>query len=145
MAFRQKPKQPEFQDLKGILAQSKDTDNATYQTLQILIERLTQFQFLTLADVDNKQSADDAAKKFATKFASYITKNDDTAQLPNSIQLLAGSGITLDYSIPNKLTISSTGGGGSYYDAPLTDGNPDETDLIFANGECVIVQVPNAP
>ena len=30
----------------------------------------------------------------------------------------------------------------NYYDTPLTDGNLEETDLIFANGECIIVRVP---
>lgn len=44
MSFRPKKKQPQFADLKGILSQSKQTDNALYQTVQILIERLTQLQ-----------------------------------------------------------------------------------------------------
>ena len=30
----------------------------------------------------------------------------------------------------------------SVYDSPLTDGDSDETELIFADGDCIIVQVP---
>jgi len=41
MPFRPSRNLPEFADLKGILAQSKDTDNALYQTIQEIIERLT--------------------------------------------------------------------------------------------------------
>ena len=52
MPFRPKAKQPQFADLKGILAQSKDTDNALYQTVQILIERLGQFQTVQNGTID---------------------------------------------------------------------------------------------
>jgi hypothetical protein len=74
---------------------------------------------------------------------TYLTLNPETATLPNSKQLVAGANITLT-SIGNTLEISSTGGGSvsTHYDAPLTDGHPDETELIFALGECIIVQVP---
>ena len=52
MAYRPPKKQPQFADLKGILSQSKQTDNALYQTVQILIERLTQFQGITVDRLD---------------------------------------------------------------------------------------------
>jgi|SRR6185295_1954714 len=143
MPFRPAKKQPQFADLKGILAQSKDTENSLYQTVQEIIERLSQFQELALEDIKAKLGEADAVKKFASRFGSYLTKNDDTSQLPNSVQLLAGLGITLDYSIPNKLIINSTGSSGSnHYDSPLSDGDLTEADLIYASGECIIVQVP---
>lgn len=147
MAFRKPQKQPEFADLKGILAQTKNTTNpALYQTIQVLIERLTQFRTVTLeevADINNSINNSQAILNIvADKKASYITELDEALKLPNSRQLLAGPGITLDYSVPNKLTISSTGGSGSYYDAPLSDGDPIEAELIYAAGECIIVQVP---
>jgi hypothetical protein len=110
MAFRPPKKQPEFADLKGILAQSKQTENPLYQTVQEIIERLTQLQLLLNEDIKGKLNDADATKKFATKFATYLTQQDETGQLPNSLQLLAGTNITFDITIPNKLTINATGG-----------------------------------
>ena len=146
MAFRKPKQQPEFADLKGILAQTKQAENPLYQTLQVLIERLTQFKIVTLeqvADINNSvNNAQTTLNIVADKKATYITEIDESLKLPNSRRIIAGTGITLDYSVPNQLTISSTGSSGNYYDAPLTDGNIDETDFIFALGECIIVQVP---
>jgi hypothetical protein len=105
MPFRPVRKQPQFADLKGILSQSKQTDNALYQTVQVLVERLMQFQGITVDRLDQLQ----------------ITLDE----LEGAIEGLEGGVI------------------GNYYDAPLTDGNVDEADFIFANGECIIVQVPN--
>lgn len=142
MPFRPPKKPHEFADLKGILAQSKDTDSATYQTLQVLIERLDSFR--TIIQDQVQTVTNNVLKNVASKFATYHTKEDETAVLPNSWQLLAGTGIIFDDSIPNKRTINSTGGSGgsNHYDCPLSDGDLNEADLIFANGECIIVQVP---
>lgn len=147
MAFRKPKKQPEFADLKGILAQTKkQTESPLYQTVQTLIERLTQFRTVSIeqvADINNSiNDTDTIINITANKKATYITETDESLNLPKSRQLLAGTGITLDYSVPNKLTISSSGGSGSYYDSPLTDGDVDEMELITADGDCIIVQVP---
>ena len=126
MAYQKPRKQPEFADLKGILAQTKtELSNATYQTLAVLIDRLTQLQLVTkeqLADINNSISAqgDTILNIIADKHLSFITALDESLKSPNSNQLLAGSGIVLDYSVPNKLTISSTGGSGGY--APMSTG-----------------------
>lgn len=149
MAYRPPKKQPQFADLKGILAQTKDkTEPSLYQTVAQIIDRLTQFQSVTLeeiADINNSISSSETIINItANKKATYHTKDDETLNLPNSWQLLAGTGITFDDTVPNKRTISSTGGGGGdYYDSPLTDGDLDETELIFASGMCIVVQVPN--
>ena len=147
MAFRPPKKQPEFADLKGILAQTRDTENPLYQTVQVLIERLTQFQTVTLetvADINNSINNSETILNIAAdKTATYHTKNDERAKLPHSWQLLAGEGIEFDDTIPNKRTINSLGNC-RYYDAPLTDGNVLDTGFIFGLGECIIVQVPNA-
>lgn len=72
-----------------------DTDNTiTLRELVIWIE---------------DQVAPDAA---ASAEATYLTEADETATLPNSRQLLAGSGITFDDSVAGERTISSSGGGG---------------------------------
>lgn len=71
------------------------------------------------------------------KNARYLTSADDSALLPNSRQLLAGVGIAFDDSIFGERTISQSG-----YWTLLTDGNVDETDFIFANGDPISVFVP---
>lgn len=73
---------------------------------------------------------------------SYVTVNNDLAQLPNSRQVVAGSFISLDTTTPGQIIINNTGGPDSGYWAPLTDGDTVDTDLIFADGECVMVFVP---
>lgn len=136
MPFRPKKKQPEFADLKGVLNQSGKTDNALHQAIQILIERLTKYQLLINEELD----PDNTNSPFATKFASYITKNSEIGGLPNSWQLIAGPGIVLDDSVPHELVISSAAG--NTYDSPLSDGDLIEAHLIFADGDPIIVQVP---
>lgn len=139
MPFKPPKKQPQFADLKGILAQSKETENPTYQVIQELIERLTQFRAVTIEQIENVAIPDNILQNVATKFATYHTKENEVGVLPNSWRLLAGEGIVFDDSVIHERTISAPA---LFYDAPLTDGHPDETDLIFAAGECIIVQVP---
>lgn len=51
MPFRPPKKNPQFADLKGILAQTKDIENPLYQTVQILIDRLSQNQSVNAEQV----------------------------------------------------------------------------------------------
>ena len=44
--------------------------------------------------------------------ATFVTVDDETANLPNSRRLVAGSNITFDTSTPGQLTIHATGSGG---------------------------------
>src|SRR5690606_14592342 len=44
--------------------------------------------------------------------ATFITADDETATLANSLKLVAGSNITFDDSTPGELKISASGGGG---------------------------------
>jgi hypothetical protein len=48
-----------------------------------------------------------------------------------------GPGLSLDGT---ELNVTPTSPGVNYY-APLTDGDEVETELIFASGECVMVEV----
>lgn len=53
-------------------------------------------------------------------FATFWTQNDEAVNLPSSRQVIAGTGITLDYSVPNQVTISSSGSGAGL--VPMTTG-----------------------
>lgn len=66
MAFRPASKPPQFADLKGILSQSKETDNPLYQVVQEIIERLTQLDLVKGDQIKNIE------KKIET-FTTIIT------------------------------------------------------------------------
>ena len=140
MPFKPPAVQPDFSSLVTSLDNSKlqSTNYALYQTVFFLIHNTQNSRNLLLNDIGN--IGGDLSKILA---ATVLTEADESIVFPNSRQLIAGLGITLDVTIPNQMVISSSAiGAGSYYDAPLTDGDLDETDLIFALGECIIVQVP---
>jgi hypothetical protein len=112
MAFQRPKKQPNFATLKSTLAQTKNTEHPLYQTIQILIERLMQFQGITVeelgdvnASVNNVLSI---VNNLADKTRTYITVADEVLNLPNSVQLLAGLNVTFDDTVPNKRTINVT-------------------------------------
>lgn len=160
MAFKKVKTNKQFADLKGVLTQSKQTDPALAQTVSVLIDRLTKFQSETNEAIAASASGIGAGETpsgggggggggtgltLADLTQSFLTRNIETADLVNSLQLIAGLNITFDTSVANQLKINATAGGGAaatHYDTPLTDGDPDETNLIFASGDCIIVQVP---
>ena len=148
MAFRKPKQQPEFASLKTTLAQiATHKDVALYQTIQLLIERLMQFQGITINDIaDINASINDIlsiTNISADKLRTYITETDETLKLPNSRRLVAGTNVSFDVTNPGQFIINVTGGGsGNHYDSPLSDGDTEEAELIYANGECIIVQVP---
>jgi hypothetical protein len=115
MAFRPKPKQPEFASLKGILAEMRGKkDDALYRTVQYIIERLGKLQTAINGDfVDINNSVNDVntiIESKADKNRTYLTKTDETIYLPHSVQLLAGINITFDDTVANKRTVNATGG-----------------------------------
>jgi hypothetical protein len=62
------------------------------------------------------------------------TRHGFAPKLPNdATKYLDGTGA---YTVP------AGGGGATHYDCPLSDGDLTAADLIYAAGECVIVQVP---
>ncbi len=52
MGFRPPKAIPQFADLKGILSQSKKTDNALYEVIQLLIERMDQLKDVLINRLD---------------------------------------------------------------------------------------------
>lgn len=149
MPFRPKKKQPNFATIKSILAQTRTEDNALYQVIQQIIEKLGQFQSVTvdeIADVNNSinNSISILTNKINTT-GTYLTVTDERGNLPNSWYLVPGTNIAFDQTVPNQFKINCTledTGLGNHYDCPLSDGDLDETNLIYAAGECIIVQVP---
>jgi Leucine-rich repeat (LRR) protein len=137
MGFKPERVQPDFSDLITSLNNSRNQikDNPLYQTIFLLLQRITTSRNNIVKQIED---ADELVGNLQT--ASYLTVNNESATLINSRRLLAGVGITFDDTVVNQRTISSNAGSG--YWTPLTDGNVDETNLIFVNGESIAVFVP---
>jgi len=102
MPYRPPRKLPKFADLKVILSQSKNTDDPLYQVIQEIIERLSTFQFEVTPEQIANSGGGGGGGGGATAFATFLTRQDETAALPNSLQFLARYGLKLDNSVPAK-------------------------------------------
>jgi hypothetical protein len=74
--------------------------------------------------------------------ATFLTATDESATFPNSRQLLAGTGITFDDTVPNERTINSSGSGSGSQWSVLTNGDADNPELIFADGDVIMIETP---
>jgi hypothetical protein len=69
-----------------------------------------------------------------------LTGADESGTLPNSRQLLAGTGISFDDSVDNERTVNNISQG-SDWDV-LSDGDVVEPEIIFADGEVIMLHIP---
>ena len=76
--------------------------------------------------------------QFADAGATYITVDDETAGLPNSRQLIAGTGIVIDTSVAGEIEISSTGGPGSPGSPGPSTASPIVVTFVIDGGGSVI-------
>ena len=72
----------------------------------------------------------------------FLTFSDESADLPNSRQLLAGTFVTFDDSVANQRTVNVTGAEAQGYWSPLTNGDPVTPELVFADGDAIMTWVP---
>jgi hypothetical protein len=118
MPFKPEKAAPQFADLKGMLAQSKITDNALHQTLQILIDRLDQLEVQKADVVSNINNSVNTIHSLVNYYVnnannntgSYLTVSPEEAIFPLSRQLLPGVNVTFDDSVPNRRTVNASGG-----------------------------------
>jgi hypothetical protein len=68
----------------------------------------------------------------------YITHSDESAALPNSRELIAGTGVSFDDSVANQRILNTDAG----LFEPLSDGDLTAPELIFADGDVIMVNVP---
>jgi len=92
MAFRKSTKPPQFADLKGTLAQSRDVDNSLYQVVQEIIERLAgaQAAVSTTTIIDGGGPGGGGG---GTDAATYLTADNEITTLPNSRKLVHRFGL----------------------------------------------------
>lgn len=140
--------QPDLDRLQHVLLTSglQTKDNALYQVIFQLIQATRAIQTIINSTINNSD-ADLAALEAlvaALQGLTFLTGTDQTALLPNSRELLPGTNITFDDSVPNERTINASGSGEDGVWTPLSDGDTVEPELIFNSfGECIMVFVPN--
>ena len=105
MAFRPPRKAPEFADLKIVLAQTKDIDDSLYQVVEQIIDRLSAFKFEGTSGTTIIGGGGGPGGGGADVAATYLTKQNEIATLPNSLQFLARYGLKFDDTAANKRTI----------------------------------------
>lgn len=74
---------------------------------------------------------------------TYITVGNELASLPNSSQLVAGDNVSFDTSVFGQLRIDVAvpPSGGSQWSV-LTNGDPINPELIFADGDVIMIETP---
>jgi microcystin-dependent protein len=129
MPFRPSRKAPQFADLKTTLAQAKDTDNALYQVVQEIIDRLSTFQFNVAPEIAASSGGGGGGTgpqgpigppgpagpagpegPMPALLETFATVNAE-AGLANSRRIVAGTNVTLDVATAGQLKINAAGGG----------------------------------
>lgn len=110
MPFRPDRAQPDFADLITSLNNSRNQikDNPLYQTVFLLLQRITTSRNNIVKQLED---IDELVNDLLA--STYLTVEDESVQLINSRQLLPGTNITFDDTLPHKRIVNSTGGGGT--------------------------------
>lgn len=108
-------------------------DNALFQVISELIDALRQF-VIEVIGTATQNGGGGAIGNLSDK--TYLTDIDESSDLPNSRQLLAGSFIEFDDTTLNQRTIN-----GSEWSV-LTNGHHVFPELIFVDGDVVMTHTP---
>lgn len=145
MADFNEPVWPNFKQLRQTLVNSRIqvTNKALYQVINQLLNLAAQSQATTqsnLQQIVEGINGNPNNPNGGIANAEYLTWSDQSATLPNSRELVDSLDIAFDDSVAGERAISQKG-----YWSVLTDGDPVETDLIFADGDVISVHMPIPP
>lgn len=131
-----------IKQLDGLLSQLNITglqqsNNALYQVIALLIKNVR----LGFSQLEGNVTIINGGGGTVSSTLTYLTKNNESAALPNSLRVLAGERISFDDSVPNIrtenvdqfLTVDIS----RISECPLTNGDPVTPELIFADGDTV--------
>lgn len=137
MPFQQPKNLPNYQQLrKTLLAATEQVKNyPLYQTI---------IRILDIGDQSNnffKTEIDSISVGNTT--ATYLTETDESTDLPNSRQVLAGTGIAFDDSVPNVRTVSVSDIDEEGYWSPLiTSLAEGDSEMVLTNQDNIAVFTP---
>lgn len=116
---------------------TQTTNNSLYQTIFYLIRAVKELQNETDAAISGIPVVPAGIEDL-----DFLTHSDESAILPNSRQLIAGTNVSFDDTIVNQRTVNVSSSSDGVW-MPLTDGVTPETQLIFDGfGSCIMVFVP---
>jgi len=113
------PEPPDLDKLKSSLAETglQTKNNALWQVIKGLIDGVQQGDQAFETKINNLIEQINSINNSLTiiigtliQNSDFLTWSDESLNLPNSRNLLAGIGITFDDSIVNQRTISASGG-----------------------------------
>jgi len=109
MPFRPSSGESDFEALRIILniSDTQVKNNPLYQTINELLERITRFQ----SRINSRVEEIESGETNITLNYDLLTHSDESPDLPNSRNLLAGTNITFDDSVANERTVNAVGGG----------------------------------
>lgn len=122
-------------------------NNALYQVIYQLVQAAQRNKDLTVTQINELSQnsgisitniTNITANLAAILASTVITWTDESALFANSRQLLAGTGITFDDTVPNERTINSSGGGSGSY-IPLSLGIEPLTFVSDGLGQPILV------
>ncbi len=118
--------------LKAILLTSglQKKDNNLYQVISQLLEAVRIFQTTVLGSSGGGGGIVGAGP--------FLTWTPDLVSLPNSRNLVAGSGITFDDTVFGIRTVDAQGREWSV----LTNGDLSFPELVFAGGDVIMLHIP---
>jgi hypothetical protein len=140
------PNDVDFNQLLSTLNNSRvqQSNNALYQTLYQIITNVQQFRDRTITRLvelaDNILDIGNTIINIVAglKDATFWTKDNQTLNFPSSIKVVAGTGITLDYTVANQVTIISSGGGSGVLPMIIAD----EPPIFMSTGGGDLMIVP---
>lgn len=123
--------------LQAVLLSSglQQTNPALYQVITQLINAVIQ----GLAEAATAGGSGSGGGALSDQH--YLTHQNDLANLPQSRQLLAGTGITFDDSVFGERTVNADEQLGREWSV-LTNGDATNPELVFAGGDVIMVHTP---
>jgi len=120
---------PEFSRLLSLLNQTKlkEDDKAQYEFLKKLLYDIKQFADLVAGEIN-------ASPIPGILNQPFLFAGDPLPLFPLGRDLLPGTGITFDDSVPNERTVNSSGGGSGYM--PM---NVGDLFMIMGDGEPMVI------
>lgn len=131
--------QPLYQVIKDLIDKSQQSEAKFTTLFQSFVGDIS------IDDSDNLSAILNSISIINSIIANgtFWTKDDETLNLIASLQVLAGTGIALDYTVPGKVTVSSSGGSGGGNFVPMALGI--EPIQFMSDGFGVPVLVPFIP
>jgi len=130
--------QPNLSRLKSQLGAAKvrEQDTPLYQVIIQLIDAVRQLQLATTESIGGVSGG-----VINLSNLDLLTHSDESIELPNSRQLIAGTNITFDDTVINQRILNVPDAVDREWSV-LSDGDLDEPELVFANGEVIMTHIP---